>query len=62
MKSENEKHEFHAIDISGIMNGPILCETRRIASSMQSDDRKERPTVRRQRTSRPRKSDEEETA
>ena len=62
VKSENEKHEFHAIDISGIMNGPILCETRRIASSMQSDEKKERPTARRQRTSRPRKSDEEESA
>ena len=55
VKSENEKHEYHATDISGIMNGPILCETRRIASSMQSDERRERPVARRQRTSRPRK-------
>lgn len=60
VKSENEKHEYHATDISGIMNGPILCETRRIASSMQSDERRERPVARRQRTSRPRKSDEQE--
>ena len=59
VKSENEKHEFHAIDITGIMNGPILCETRRIATAMQSEERRERPVARRQRTSRPRKDDEQ---
>ena len=40
-RSENEKHEFHAVDITGVMNGPILCETRRQALSTQSDDRRE---------------------
>lgn len=49
VKSENEKHEYHATDITGVMSGPILCETRRNASAMQSDDRRERPTTRRPR-------------
>ena len=39
--SENEKHEFHAMDITGVMSGPILCETRRQALSAQSDERRE---------------------
>jgi cold shock protein len=39
--SENEKHEFHAMDITGVMSGPILCETRRQALSMQTDERRE---------------------
>lgn len=34
-KSENEQHEFHAADITGIRGGPILCETRRVASENQ---------------------------
>ena len=40
-RSENDKHEFHAMDITGVMNGPILCETRRQAISMQSDERRD---------------------
>ena len=40
VKSENEKHEFHAMDITGVMSGPILCETRRVASSAQSGEKK----------------------
>ena len=40
VKSENENHEFHAMDITGVMSGPILCETRRIASAAQSDEKK----------------------
>jgi hypothetical protein len=31
-KPANEKHEFHAIDVSGIKDGPILCETRRLSA------------------------------
>ena len=42
VKSDNEKHEYHAMDITGIMGGPILCETRRQTLSMQSDDKRER--------------------
>ncbi len=29
-KPTNEKHEFHAIDVTGVKGGPILCETRRL--------------------------------
>lgn len=27
--SKNDKHEFHAMDVSGIKGGPLMCETRR---------------------------------
>lgn len=43
VKSENENHEFHAMDITGVMSGPILCETRRVASAAQSEDKKGGP-------------------
>lgn len=29
IKSTNSNHEFHAINITGICGGPIMCETRR---------------------------------
>jgi CspA family cold shock protein len=29
-KPSNEKHEFHAVDVTGVKGGPILCETRRL--------------------------------
>uniref|UniRef100_A0A6C0K1M1 CSD domain-containing protein n=1 Tax=viral metagenome TaxID=1070528 RepID=A0A6C0K1M1_9ZZZZ len=29
-KPANEKHEFHAVEVSGVKGGPILCETRRL--------------------------------
>jgi CspA family cold shock protein len=31
-KPSNEKHEFHAVDVSGVKGGPILCETRRLSA------------------------------
>jgi CspA family cold shock protein len=31
-KPANEKHEFHAVDVSGVKGGPILCETRRLSA------------------------------
>ena len=34
-RSDNDKHEFHATDITGIHNGPILCETRQVAHDSQ---------------------------
>ncbi len=37
VKSENEKHEYHATDITGIFEGAIMCETRRLAIIAQSD-------------------------
>ena len=30
VKSDNEKHEYLAVDITGIKGGPIMCETRRV--------------------------------
>jgi CspA family cold shock protein len=30
-KPTNEKHEYHAVDVSGVKGGPILCETRRLS-------------------------------
>ena len=61
VKSENEKHEYHAMDITGVLNGPILCETRRNASTMAYDDRKERTPKRTRapRSSRSKGSDQE---
>ena len=55
--SENEKHEFHAMDITGVMKGPILCETRRQALSMQSDEKRDSRT-RRSRGPREERSEE----
>lgn len=31
-KPANEKHEYHAIDVTGVKGGPILCETRRLSA------------------------------
>jgi CspA family cold shock protein len=31
-KPANEKHEFHAVDVTGVKGGPILCETRRLSA------------------------------
>ena len=60
VKSENEKHEYHATDITGVMNGPILCETRRNASTMQSEEKRERPAGRRPRSARSDKQSSEQ--
>jgi CspA family cold shock protein len=37
VRSENDKHEYHATDITGVSNGPILCETRRQALATQTE-------------------------
>lgn len=38
-KPSNDKHEFHAVDVTGIRGGLILCETRRLhALSGKSDE------------------------
>ena len=42
-RSESDKHEFQAMDITGVMNGPIMCETRRIIQSSQLDRPNKRP-------------------
>jgi cold shock CspA family protein len=43
VKSENEKHEYHATDVSGVLGGSIMCETRRMALSAQSQVDRPRP-------------------
>jgi CspA family cold shock protein len=35
VKPDNDKYEFHAVDVSGVKGGPIMCETRRIAIENQ---------------------------
>lgn len=37
VRPANEKHEYHAVDITGIQNGPTMCETRRVASLVQRE-------------------------
>lgn len=39
LSSTNEKHEFHAVDITGIQDGPTMCDTRRVASLSQQRER-----------------------
>ena len=50
VKSESETHEYQASDITGVMNGPILCETRRQVQAAQGDSQRERKQTRRPRT------------
>lgn len=50
VKSESDTHEYQASDITGVMNGPILCETRRQVQASQSDVQRERRQTRRPRT------------
>ena len=33
VKSDNDKHEYTAQDITGLMCGPIMCETRRLSAT-----------------------------
>ena len=44
VKSDSEKHEYHAVDVSGVLGGSIMCETRRVALSTQPNS--ERPASR----------------
>ena len=50
VKSESDTHEYQASDITGVMNGPILCETRRQVQASQGDAQRERRQTRRPRT------------
>jgi cold shock CspA family protein len=36
IKSTNSNHEFHAINVTGICGGPIMCETRRSIMPLRS--------------------------
>ena len=37
-KPANEKHEYHAVDVTGVKGGLIMCETRRLSSLSRVDD------------------------
>lgn len=50
VKSESDTHEYQASDITGVMNGPILCETRRQVQAAQGDGQRERKQTRRPRS------------
>jgi cold shock CspA family protein len=43
VKSDNENHEFNAADITGVLGGPVMCETRRIAQENQPERTGDRP-------------------
>jgi len=49
VKSESDTHEYQASDITGVMNGPILCETRRQVQAAQGDSQRDRKQTRRPR-------------
>jgi cold shock CspA family protein len=36
-KPEDDKHEYHAVDVTGIRLGPIMCETRRAAMTQAQE-------------------------
>ena len=33
VKSTSDKHEYHAVDITGIKNGEIMCQTRKLVDT-----------------------------
>lgn len=37
VKSQNEKHEFQATNVSGIKGGSIMCETRQLSRTLDSE-------------------------
>lgn len=58
VKSENESYEFNAADITGVMGGPVMCETRRIAQENQPERTNDRPDT--SYSSRRRSADDED--
>ena len=38
VKSDSDNHEFNAGDVTGVMGGPILCETRRAVTLAQNEE------------------------
>ena len=56
VKSPNEKHEFHAVNISGIKNGEIMCQTRKLADNGS----RPRAPVRKYKTRAPESNGEED--
>jgi len=47
-KSTSEAHELHAVDISGVKGGKLMCETRRINVVSQEDRESSRPSYSRE--------------
>jgi cold shock CspA family protein len=43
VKSDSDKHEFNAADITGVKGGAIMCETRKLALSTQPASSSSRP-------------------
>jgi cold shock CspA family protein len=44
VKSTTDTHEFQATDVSGIKNGPLMCETRRLnVQQQQQEETADRP-------------------
>lgn len=37
VKSQNEKHEFQATNVSGIKGGSIMCETRQLSRNVETE-------------------------
>lgn len=37
-KPANEKHEYHAVDVTGVKGGLIMCETRRLSVISKTDE------------------------
>ena len=46
VKSTSDKHEYHAVNITGIKNGSIMCETRKLSDNSS----RPRTTVRKYKT------------
>jgi CspA family cold shock protein len=43
VKANNDKHEYHAVNISGVKGGHSMCETRRINMTTMQDVRQSQP-------------------
>jgi cold shock CspA family protein len=61
VKPTNDKYEFHAVNVSGVKGGPIMCETRRAVQDSQPP-RSSRPPVRRYKTVAPQQGDSDAAA
>lgn len=57
VKPSNDKHEFHAVNVTGIRNGNIMCETKRVfdykhsdSKSIEKEDKEEYALVQRKKS------------
>jgi cold shock CspA family protein len=56
VKSTSDAHEYQAVDISGIKNGPLMCETRRRTRPPTTDAPERKEGVRRNKSAAPAES------